>query len=221
MDTWKKVLIGIGATILIIFAIVGFVAKIGRPAWVGGDWTTRSVAEAKVEATEEETKTVLPTKEDSSENTTVLVSEKNPILPDMPGTDLHTSWVGDIAFIGWKGQVTFPHPLQDEMLLSEHVFSLHRIDAYDEEMIFVVTWGNDVQNIEGAWFTNEYDVENFDWDVNSPEEFFNRFVEEIVDWTVPNSIQKDSTISVGTTVHISIFFGTDAKSPYHTFSYTK
>jgi hypothetical protein len=107
------------------------------------------------------------------------------------------------------------------MVKSEHVYSLHQIDAYDETMTFLVTWGQDVSSIEGAWIVNEYNVEDFDWDSNSPEEFYDRFVEEIVDWTVPNSVQQDTTISKGTNLQISIFFGTNSKTPYYEFQYTK
>jgi hypothetical protein len=214
-----KVLLGFIALILGIFAVIGFKEKVGHPAWQSGEWftdtetETNSVAEREVVSTEEDSEVE---KAETPEDT------DDPILPDVPSSDLHTSWVGDISFIGYKGQVSYPNDKYiQEMVESNHVFSFHQIDAYDDNMIFIVTWDKDLEDMEGSWYTNEYFVENFDWDQNSPEEFYDRFVEEIEDWTVPNSIKEDTTIVSGTTVHATIFFGTQAEDAYYEFDYTK
>jgi hypothetical protein len=242
-----KVAIGLILFVMIAFAVVGCAITVGRPAWNPGTLFQQEVEDPVVEKPEVEDPVVedpvveKPVVEDPVVEKPVVekpvvedpVVEKpvvedpvventvKPILPDMPGSDLHTHWIGDIRFSGWKGQVSFPHPSQDDMVTSNHAYSLHQISADDKEMVFVVTWGEDSQAIEGEWFVNEYNVENFDWDENSPEQFFDRFVREIQDWTVPKSIDNDTTIPVGTTLHITIFFGTSMEKPYYSFEYTK
>jgi hypothetical protein len=212
-----KVLFGIIIFVIFAFAIVGCNITVGRPAWNPGIWFEKSDVDNQIEGPVGNNQV----SNDSVGNDSAVAEKVAPILPDMPGTDLHTYWESDINFVGWKGLVSFPHPLQDEMVASEHAFSLHQIDAEDENMIFVVTWGDDARNVEGAWYVNEYFVENFDWNENSPEDFYDRFVEEIEDWTVPNSVKEDTTIPSGTSLHIEIFFGTQAQKPYYEFEFTK
>jgi hypothetical protein len=225
MDTfWKIVLIVVSVIVggaIVFFALAGFGVFVGRPAWEKGQWFDQT-AEVDNPMQDPGMDVVHAETPDGDEDSGIDNDTDDPILPDMPTSDIHTSWIGDISFIGYKGQWAYPpNDYIDGMVNSDHVYSLHQIDAYDEEMIFIVTWGEDIRDVDGQWYTNEYDVQNFNWDKNSPEQFFDRFVEEIRDWTVPNSIKEDSTFPSGTTIHVTIFFGTGAQSPYHSFNYTK
>ena len=222
---WWMIPLGLLVIAALVFAIIGFRSKVGHIAWSNivapGEWFKGEQGEPEVQT---EGEPEVQTEGEPEVQTEANPADDNPILPDMPGSDIHTQWVGDIAFQGWKGQVNFPNDLVQEMVDSEHVYSLHKINAEDNEMIFLITWGNDIKNVAGAWIVNEYNVENFNWDYDSPEDFFDRFVEEIQDWTAPNSISEDDTIEKSTTVDITIFIGTndfDAEEPYAEFEYTK
>jgi hypothetical protein len=45
MNTFWKVVLGFVAIIFVIFAIVGFVDKVGHPGWKSGEWFAKANAE--------------------------------------------------------------------------------------------------------------------------------------------------------------------------------